>query len=178
MADLPKMSAPVEAVSNRPPRRGPNSLLIIGIVLAGCCLFGMVVLVAIIRPVFMQARETGMAITCLSREKAIATNLLLYATDHDDRFPLVDVVRPFSLRGRRRGEICPKSQQVYHLNPDILGVSPTKLATPSKVPVVYEGTNQQPSFIHKGQSTTAFADGSARHVSPSEELGWKPALKK
>ncbi len=46
------------------------------------------ILAAILFPVFARAREKARQSNCLSNEKQIATGILMYAQDYDQRFPL------------------------------------------------------------------------------------------
>lgn len=46
------------------------------------------ILVAILFPVFAQAREKARAIPCISNEKQLATGMLMYAQDFDEAFAL------------------------------------------------------------------------------------------
>jgi prepilin-type N-terminal cleavage/methylation domain-containing protein len=46
------------------------------------------ILAAILFPVFAQAKESAKKTTCLSNKKQIALSTLMYATDHDDYFPM------------------------------------------------------------------------------------------
>jgi len=45
------------------------------------------ILAAILFPVFAQAREKARATSCLSNEKQLATAAIIFAQDHDERFP-------------------------------------------------------------------------------------------
>jgi len=46
------------------------------------------ILAAILFPVFAQAREKARATSCLSNMKQIATGILMYTQDYDEKFPL------------------------------------------------------------------------------------------
>src|SRR6266566_1696684 len=47
------------------------------------------ILAAILFPVFARAREKARSAVCLSNEKQIASAVLMYMQDYDERFPFV-----------------------------------------------------------------------------------------
>src|SRR5262245_13514748 len=53
----------------------------------GCVVFMIVVLLAVLFPVFMQAREKARQTSCLSNVKQMSLGVLMYAQDYDEMFP-------------------------------------------------------------------------------------------
>lgn len=73
-----------------PPRSGPSVWMIIAIVMGGCAVLaiGMVAIGgAIMFPVLSRAREAARATSCLSHGKQIATGMMMYMQDYDERLP-------------------------------------------------------------------------------------------
>jgi prepilin-type N-terminal cleavage/methylation domain-containing protein/prepilin-type processing-associated H-X9-DG protein len=105
-------------------------------------------LAAILFPVFAQAREKARRAACMSNHKQIATALLMYAQDHDERFPpaLYDkddqypawpiVIEPYS-KADRQLTICPSlgtSGSSWAYDPNSPGNQPAYNAPPPAVP--------------------------------------------
>jgi prepilin-type processing-associated H-X9-DG protein len=73
-----------------PPRKPKNTAAIVIAVLGGCLAFGLVgvmILAAILFPVFAQAREAARKSSCMSDAKQLSTAMMMYAQDHDETLP-------------------------------------------------------------------------------------------
>jgi len=71
--------------------------VVLGATLLGCLVFG-VIMVAIMLPVFTQAREKARIATCMSNQHQIALALQMYAADNDvlpEASQWTDKVKPY-----------------------------------------------------------------------------------
>lgn len=154
-----------------PAAKKSNTALIVTIaaVVLGVCGLGGVLLAAVLMPVFSQARVHAKKTLAMSEMKRASLAVLLYASDHDDRLPIV-MADPTALR---------KLVAIY--GPDLVWTSPnpaggeflgngalsgivtSDLANPPSAPVLYES---MPWFDEK--SLMAGADGAVRAVSHIE----------
>lgn len=82
-------------------QRRVQTWVIVGVVLdatlLGCLVFG-VIMVAIMLPVFTQAREKARIATCMSNQHQIALALQMYAADNDvlpEASQWTDKVKPY-----------------------------------------------------------------------------------
>jgi prepilin-type N-terminal cleavage/methylation domain-containing protein/prepilin-type processing-associated H-X9-DG protein len=105
-------------------------------------------LAAILFPVFAQTREKARQAACMSNHKQLATALLMYVQDHDERFPpaLYDpddqypawpiVIEPYS-KADRQLTICPSlgtSSSSWAYDPNSPGNQPAYNAPPPAIP--------------------------------------------
>lgn len=73
-----------------PKQNNMNWLWIVLGVGCGCSLLAMMVLAAILFPVFNQARNKGKSISCISNLRNLGTAMQMYVQDNDDKFPQAD----------------------------------------------------------------------------------------
>jgi prepilin-type N-terminal cleavage/methylation domain-containing protein/prepilin-type processing-associated H-X9-DG protein len=73
------------------------------------------ILAAILFPVFAQAREKARQASCLSNVKNLASAILMYAQDYDERLPLGSYTLPTGSKLRWAGQIQPyaKNLQIF-----------------------------------------------------------------
>ena len=72
----------------QPAKQRNKPLIVCAIVGCSClALFVLVILPAILFPVFSQARESAQAAACLSNEKQQALAVLMYTEDYDEKLP-------------------------------------------------------------------------------------------
>lgn len=105
-----------EGASGAPGKSNPRTVaMILGGVGCGLLIICGVLGVAVLIPVFAQARESAWTTGCASNLKRISTASLIYAADNNDRLPpspWMDAIRN-DVRGSERTYHCPKvrSQQ-------------------------------------------------------------------
>ncbi len=167
-----------------PPVKKTNTTLwiVLGVV-GGVGACGCIVLAAILFPVFGQAKvaakEAAKKVACLSNTKQQALGLIMYSTDHDDRFPgakgWMDSVMEYT-----------KNEAVYHcpsvegspnygyaLSRKLAGKKTVDIPNPRTEILVFESTLAGRSAVggretmpspgrHRGNNNAAFADGRAQ----------------
>jgi prepilin-type processing-associated H-X9-DG protein len=98
MAEVPPYSMP-EAPQPAPKKSNTLVWVLVIVGVGGMCLVIMVV-AAILFPVFSQAKAAAQRTRCQSNLKQLANAQLLYTADFDDRFPLADgwdeAISPYS----------------------------------------------------------------------------------
>src|ERR1041384_6217999 len=132
MAQVPPYEIPEEA----PPRkRKSNTVLwvILIVVVGGGCM-GLILLAAILYPVFEQARLAAQRSACMSNMRQLARGNLMYAAEYDETFPRKDdwftAVAPYTARMRRiRCPIAAKNQ-----GPETVGYGMNVALTGHKAP--------------------------------------------
>ena len=179
-----------------PPVQSPNSYQVkrssfpvaIAVVL-GCCGGGFVlimVLAALLFPVFAQARDKAREITCISNLKQIGLATMMYSQDYDERFPpgdWMDSVKPYV-----------KNEQIFHCpsvtknldspsfgyayNSHLIKASLSKISVPNRVYLIFDSTDLTRNAVspgdnvasarHLGGANYAFADGHAMYLKPVE----------
>jgi prepilin-type processing-associated H-X9-DG protein len=167
-----------------PPKKN-NTATVVIIVLAavfGGGIFVVAILAAILFPVFAKVRENARMAVCESNVKQIELGLTEYVQDHNNKYPpsasgFKAAVFPY-LKSEQIFR-CPTDTAGsvdYSLNTKLRGVSLEKLADPSQVVAVYEGSNQKLEFRHEGKAVVGFADGHVKALTPAQAqmLRWKP----
>ena len=193
-----RMSTPPPAYGAPPPGYGPppgyvvpppknNTVKVVLIVLAavfGVGIFGVAILSAMLFPVLQKVRGNARLASCESNVKQIELALIVYAQDHNNKFPTGDykaAVMPYTKTGALFR--CPADGpggESYSLNRNLQGVSLDKLSDPSNTVALYEGTNQTLDFRHEHSggnvAVVGFADGRTRQFNQSQaqNLRWKP----
>ena len=136
------------------------------------CLLGFVallVIAAILLPVFMRSRESCGPITCLSNLKQIALGMRMYARDWDGRLP-------DSACWQDQLDPCIKNRQVYScldgeqgrgttyaMNPRLRGKKASDFPKPDEVIAFYDADEfGRPVARHHGGTNCAFLDGHAK----------------
>ena len=167
-----------------PPRKGFPAW---GWALVGCgCLSLLIVpiLAAILFPVFAKSRDKAREVSCLSNEKLMGLALMQYAQDNDNLLPSqpnwMDATKPY-MGGDERAFHCPTasgqdlSKYGYAFNSSARSQNISKIASPEKVPMVFDSDNLDRNATDAGSSlpspprhgdgnNVVFADGSARTV--------------
>ncbi|SRR5258708_25243655 len=69
-----------------PPRKG-IPIWIWPVACCGCAVFPVMILAALLFPVFAQAREKARHVSCMSNEKRMALGVLMYNQDYDEMMP-------------------------------------------------------------------------------------------
>ncbi|HEX2950098.1 MAG TPA: prepilin-type N-terminal cleavage/methylation domain-containing protein, partial [Armatimonadota bacterium] len=137
------------------------------------------ILAAILFPVFAKAREKARQTQCVNNQKQIATNLILFAQEHDEKFPLKETIwQDIDLPAKVFK--CPTAGKNvanaygYHawMSNRALGEIPnpvtkflttdcaTSAATANIITTIKDG-----DFRHTGKTIASFADGHAEMVS-------------
>lgn len=106
--------------------------------------------VAVIRPVFLSAWYANISTKCLSRTKDLATALVIYTSDYDDRLPgrpgWVDALG--DRFGRTWPQHCPAAETPfnYALNSAFAGKKLADIASePERTVVIFECDSDTPS---------------------------------
>jgi prepilin-type processing-associated H-X9-DG protein len=168
-----------------PPLKKNNTATVVIIVLAavfGGGIFIVAILAAILFPVFAKVRENARMSVCESNVKQIELGLIQYVQDHNDKYPpsasgFKAAVFPY-LKSEQIFR-CPTDTAGsvdYSMNPKLQGMSLEKLADPSQVVAIYEGSSQTLVFRHEGKAVVGFADGHVKALTPAQAqmLRWKP----
>jgi len=149
----------------------------------------LVIMPALLAPVFLRARESARKAECMSNLKQLALAVLMYANDYDERLPLAknwsDGIYPYvKNRAVFSCPDTPKLKSGYAYNRSLEGMNPSELANADSTVVLFEsdkGWNAagggellptQPR--HLGDDVLAFADGhvAARSRASVRELQW------
>jgi Tfp pilus assembly protein PilE len=85
------------------PQKRNRTVLLIFLGLASVCLC-VPILAAILFPVFSQARQAAQRTTAMGKFQRIAAGLLVYAANHDDRLPPLNVWSTAATNGMSIGE--------------------------------------------------------------------------
>jgi hypothetical protein len=135
-------------------------------------------------PAEMLAKQRALAshIVCTSRVKQLATGILTFLQDNDDKFPLKASAYQAEVMAyvRDREAIhCPstgKAAMAYSLNAQLQGKTLGSLRKPELTIMFYEGQRGKLAFRHDGRATVALADGKVKRVTPAEArfLRWAP----
>ncbi len=161
---------------------GPVVAIVLGVLGVGC-LGVIIIMAAILFPVFAKTREKAREVSCESNVKQICIGLTQFTQDNNDKFALKaanykDTVMPYI-----------KSEQVFHcpgdtnstsvsysFNQNLQGVPLAKIKRPNTTVMIYEGKNQTLDFRHENKSVVGFVDGSVRAIGQDEaqSLDWKP----
>lgn len=126
---------------------------------------------AIVIPVLVAARPASSKATCLSNIKHLGSGLLIYATDHDDRLPLVSnwhiAATPYWEKDPSIRK-CPQAEEpfTYAMNQAMSGLSLKKMADREQRVLLYESTSPTGSFVkrHRERGSVFFADGHAKLI--------------
>lgn len=172
---------------------GGNGLAIGGIITSSIgLLFSVLILPAILFPVFSQARVSAKRTLCLSNEKKLGLGLMMYIQDYDEVSPpaarWADVIRPYTKDTTML--YCPTKSTTtpgYALNRWVDRTSLSKVPSPATVPTLFDA---QTSFMnaiggqeiidrrHLGGYNMAYLDGHAKWLSPSRPMfqadTWNP----
>ncbi|MGD8236967.1 MAG: DUF1559 domain-containing protein [Armatimonadota bacterium] len=175
----PPPAGPPPAVPPSPERRGHlqrnwPAYLIAGVV-AVVVVIPIIVLAAILFPVFAKAKEKARQAACMSNIKQLGMACMMYATDNDGQLPTAvdaqgfhDAISPYV---QNEGLFtCPsaRDEQSYAFNPNLAGVNIEELPDAMNTPMLWEA-GAQPGGLppvpgtttgrHNGGDNVAFADG-------------------
>lgn len=123
---------------------------------------------------FQVAKKAAQRTVALSSAKQLATSLMIFALDHDDKLPTtanwVQKVGPYT---KNRDLFTPPgyTKNAWSLNPAVSG---KKLDDKKQVVLIYLGKNKVLDFAYEGKAVVAFTDGSAKFVTKEEakKLRW------
>lgn len=109
--------APVAAPA---PASGSGSwpVVIIVAVVGGCLFFGLLLMAAILFPVFARAREKARQASCISNLKSIDLALLMYCQDYNECFPPAPRQAPGRRAPAPTGRQTPAADLLATLSPD------------------------------------------------------------
>ncbi len=133
-------------------------------------------------PTFWEARNKARAQVCVSNVKQLGIAALFLCEDYDGKFVLKPdkmqkSLNPY-LKDREAFHCASDDEGVvsYSINPAIAGVKLTRIKSPKKTVIIYEGMGGKLDFKLDGRAAVAFADGSAKMITKDEAkaLSWKP----
>lgn len=124
--------------------------------------------------VFSQAKEAAKRTACLSNVKQLALATIMYAADHDDRFPDANNWRKSISPYTKSADIfrCPEDKSSaptsYRMNALLSRVSEMAIDDPAGTVLIFEGDGD--GFIprHAARGNVAFADGHAKGVDAAQ----------
>ncbi len=177
-APAPKSGAPVGLI-----------VLLCAIVAVPVLLLILGVVAAIVFPAFANAREKARQTSCLSNQRQLATGLLSYAQDNNERFPprtsWCECVSPHIMNHTILS--CPSlggTRSNYWLNDPVPGRALAEFKKPAEAILQFEardswdrtGTETDMEKPHNGSGNVAFVDGHAKWLSPTSgvTVEWKP----
>lgn len=192
MGQIPPFTPGSEASAPQPVKKNNTVLwVVLAVVLGGSC-FVCIIAAAILLPVFSQARKAAMATQSLSNVKQIATGLMIYSADYDDRLPKADewqdLLDPYVKSPDTFVPPYKDQPGGYAFNRALSQVPLYDIPIPEKTPMVFESlesgrnlTGGLEDLRNKEQrAAIGMADSSARRV---EILGassyeWSPKISK
>ena len=155
--------------------------------------FIIVILAAILFPVFAKAREKARQASCASNLKQISLQMLGYALDHDDKFPpaddWMDSLGPYRSSSEELPYHCPSVREArgpdiygYAYNRNVAAKPPSKIAEPRTKMLAYDsstltrsasdpGTSRPEDGRHSRGSNIAFADGHVKWFRVGDDNG-------
>jgi len=152
---------------------GGKGYAIAGIIVSAGLLALQLLIVVLMIPVSLRAREAARMETCQSNEKQLALGLIMYETDYDGHCAAAetwtDAIQPY-LRNR---ELChcpglPESEQGGYVYNKALGMAEeSDIRYPAETALVYDGTTgwnvsggqESVVFRHNHGANLAYADG-------------------
>ncbi len=172
-----------------PPKSGvPPWVWILLAVGCGGILMIVLILAAIMFPVFSQARDSARSVSCLSNEKQMALGCLMYAQDYDEVLPAsANWMDTISLYIKNEHVFhCPSVQAGpeafgYAFNSKMSRAQMAKLTAPGFTELLYDSTTLSRSAAdavtslpvpprHKRGNNVAFADGHAKNTGTSSTI--------
>lgn len=165
---MPQQPAPnYQYAPPPPPKQKFPVWAIVLIGCGGCGVLGIVVLAAVMFPVFAQAREAARTASCSSNLKMMSTGVMMYAMDYDEKYPpatiWMDTLPPYissagSQRPLEKILRCPsataKSAEAYGYayNSALSRLSMEKLTEPQSTPMIYDSHKTEKNATDKVQS--------------------------
>jgi prepilin-type processing-associated H-X9-DG protein len=156
--------------------------------------FSIAICVAILLPVFRQAREKARQTGCMTHLKQVGAAMRLYAEDYDGHLPQsthwCDAILPYVSSAKDRPArlvfTCPSLQdqssgQAY--NTQMGGILTSWIVSPSATPVVFDGRGgwnqaggaELVTRRHYHGFNLLFADGHVRWLTSLDGVVWQPA---
>ncbi len=157
-----------------------SGLAISGIVVGGLGVFVMIIMSAILFPVFAKAREKARQTSCCSNMKQLSMSLLMYSQDHNDKFPTGanwnQAIRPYMPKNNSI-LACPTTgcpDPAYALSANVSGKKAASFKEPFQAVALFEcepGANRAggPELLpieprHSGGENYAFVDGHVKWI--------------
>ena len=190
MDQIPPITSGGEASAPQPAKKNNTVLwVVLSVVLGGSC-FVCLIGAAILLPVFSQARKAAMATQSLSNVKQIATALMIYSADFDDRLPKSDewqdLLEPYTKNPDLFVPPYKDQPGGYAFNQALSQVFLYDIPIPAKTPMVFESIEAGRNLTggledlrnKEPRAAIGMADSSARRV---EILGassyeWAPKI--
>ena len=174
--------------TSRNPQLQGRGLAIAGMIISIVGMLMLVILSAIMFPVFARAKENGQRISCINNLKQVGMALSMYAADNNGYFPQTDrwndSLKPYK---NEKYLICPSvggSVPSYGMNDRIGGLNLGEIGMPAEMVSFFDsmpGANQAgeqellPSPPrHLGKNNAAFVDGHAAAVENLLPHNWDP----
>ena len=165
------MSAPPvygQGYGSQPPKKSSSLWIWLIVAVAGTCCGGILILAAILFPVFSQAKLAARRTIALSNTRQAALATLMYASDFDHVFPYVqktasavEVLQPYTKT--RAIFKSPFQGGKIEFNLNLGGVNSTTLKTPYDIPMWMESLPDSTMSV-----AVAFVDGHAKQIHPQE----------
>lgn len=181
----------------QPPKKNTNTALIVVVaVVVGFC--GILVLFAILFPVFAQARTAALRTSCLANVKSQALGLLQYAAESDEKFPPASKWMDLTTKYVKGPSVfhCPTVHSFvgedfygYALNSHRAGKSLANDPAPMQIALLFDSgksprnaasglegmatPGQHPRGTHRG-NTVGFCDGHGAFVLDDQRASIRP----
>ena len=134
------------------------------------------------RVVLNNTREVARDVACRSNLKQLATGVLMFLQDSDEKFALKADSYKAAIQPYVKNESifhCPSDEKgpvAYSFNAQLQGKRMAAVRKPSLTVLLYEGKKGVLNFRHNGRAMVAFADGHVKPVTPAEArtLRWAP----
>jgi len=161
---------------------------ICGIIAIPLSVFSITILMAILFPVFMQAKEKAQQVSCLSNEKNLCLAMLMFADDHNDTLPQasrwMEDISPYMKETHELKCANDKSnaKSSFAMNAALSGKKLGEIADPANTVLLYETSapGDSPSGgaedvalpgRHNKGNNFAFADGHCKWQKQTPEFG-------
>jgi Zn-dependent protease with chaperone function len=140
------------------------------------------VLAAILLPVFEAAREEARMQACMSNMKQLSRAIKMYTEDYDGRLPVFGIQALVGTYLQPGAEVlrCPSDDTPqpisYALNRDFAGWILSRIETPERTVLLYEGDDEDLIMRHKDGLNIVCADGQVRWIKETsiDEYFWEP----
>jgi prepilin-type processing-associated H-X9-DG protein len=167
--------APPVVARSAPAKSGTPGWLIAAIiaVVAAVLLPTILILSAILFPVFAKAREKARQASCLSNMRQLSLACLQYASANSDTLPDAATWRQDIQPYLPGGFVwdCPsscKGQQSYEFNPTLSGMSLGAIENPADTIMISEPLGPSGNGVHNRGFNIAFVDGHVRWMLPAQ----------
>jgi hypothetical protein len=140
------------------------------------------VLAAILLPVFEAAREEARMQACMSNMKQLSRAIKMYTEDYDGRLPVFGIQALVGTYLQPGAEVlrCPSDDTPqpisYALNRDFAGWILSRIETPERTVLLYEGDDEDLIMRHKDGLNIVCADGQVRWIgeTSTDQYFWEP----